>query len=171
MPPDRDSGIDELLAKQAIREVIYRYCRGVDRMDRETVRACFHDDAVDSHGSFQGDVEAMMDWMWSVMRKFDRTMHFIGNQLIELRGDVARCESYGVAYHRGDPATPHRNLISGFRYIDRLERRGDANWRIARRTVTTEWTRVDAPEHWWPVSDDFLMGSRGPEDPIFEPFD
>ena len=32
----------ELSDKQAITEVIYRYCRGLDRMDADLVRAVWH---------------------------------------------------------------------------------------------------------------------------------
>jgi hypothetical protein len=168
MADSLDSLVAELLAKQAIREVVLRYCRGVDRMDRELVRACFHDDAQDHHGNFQGGVDELLDWMWPLLAKYDHTMHLVGNLLIELRGDAARAETYGIAFHRGDPQKARRNLVSGFRYIDRFERRSN-EWRIARRTVTTEWTRVDAPEHWWTIGDDFLRGSRGPDDPVYEP--
>ena len=30
----------ELLAKQDIRDVLYRYCRGVDRRDYDMIRSC-----------------------------------------------------------------------------------------------------------------------------------
>jgi hypothetical protein len=33
--------IDQLLAKQEIYEVLVRYCRGIDRLDEELVRACY----------------------------------------------------------------------------------------------------------------------------------
>lgn len=166
----RDVAVAELLDKQAIREVVLRYCRGVDRLDRALVRSCFHADAEDHHGNFQGGVAELLDWMWPLLAKYDHTMHFVGNLLVELRGDAARVETYGMAFHRGDPQKPHRNLVSGFRYIDRFERRQD-EWRIAKRTVTTEWTRVDAPEHWWEIGGDFLRGSRGPDDPVYQPLD
>jgi hypothetical protein len=66
-------------------------------------------------------------------------MHLVGNQLVELAGDVARSETYGVAYHHGDPPDDHRrNFTTGFRYVDRFERR-DASWRIADRTTAIEW--------------------------------
>ena len=37
-----NAAVEELLAKQAIREVIYRYCRGLDRMDRALALSCWH---------------------------------------------------------------------------------------------------------------------------------
>jgi hypothetical protein len=166
----REAALDELLDKQAIHEVVLRYCRGVDRMDRELVRSCYHDDAVDHHGNFEGGVEELLDWMWQTTAKFDISMHLLGNQLIELHGDVARVETYGIAFHRGDPDKRHRNLTNGFRYIDRFERR-DGEWKIAQRVVVTEWTRVDDPADWWPVGDDFPKGVRGPDDLIRQPFE
>ena len=35
--------------RQAIHDVIVRYCRGVDRSDPDMVAAAFHDDAIDNH--------------------------------------------------------------------------------------------------------------------------
>ena len=56
----------------------------------------------------------------------------------DFHGDVARAESYGVAYHRKEGGEPRQNLSTGFRFVDRFERR-DGDWRIARRVATTEW--------------------------------
>jgi len=170
LSPRQEAALVALLDEREIREVVLRYCRGVDRLDRELVRSCFHEDATDSHGNFEGGVEPLLDWMWGVLTKFDSTMHFVGNLLIEVSADLerARAETYGVAFHRGDPDKPHRNLVNGFRYVDRFERR-DEVWRIARRTVVTEWTRVDVPEHWWPTPEGILCGVRGPGDPVYEP--
>ena len=41
-----DKVLEALLDKQAITEVIYRYCRGIDRFDFELVKSCFHADAI-----------------------------------------------------------------------------------------------------------------------------
>ena len=166
--PSADA-LTELLDKQAIAEVVLRYCRGVDRMDRELVRSCYHPDARDVHGSFQGDRDAYLDWVFDLLSRYDSTMHFVGNQLVEPRGDVARCESYGIAFHRGDLARPDKNLVTGFRFVDRFERRDDRVWRIAQRVATTEWARVDTPQDRWPVPDSFLTGRRDRDDPVYEP--
>ena len=163
-----EAELSALLEERELRTLLLRYCRGIDRLDRKLVRACFHDDAIDSHGNFEGDIEAVLDWMWGVLSKFDSTMHFVGNMLIDVDRDHARAETYAMAFHRGDPEKPHRNLINGFRYIDRLERR-NGTWRIARRTVVTEWSRVDAPEYWWPTPEGILCGSRDRGDPVYQP--
>jgi hypothetical protein len=166
------SGIDEavaaLAAKSEIEEVVLRYCRGIDRMDRELVRSCYHADAIDEHGSFTGGVDAFLDWVWALLARYEMTMHFIGNVLVELVGDAAVAESYGVAWHRSADPRPQWNLVTGFRYVDRFERRGDGAWRIARRVAVTEWSRVDAPRDRWQVPPTLRVGRRDRSDALYE---
>jgi len=44
-----ESALEELVARNAITEVLYRYCRGVDRRDWELLRSCYHPEAQDDH--------------------------------------------------------------------------------------------------------------------------
>ena len=71
MAKSQDAAIAELLDERAICKVVLRYCRGVDRMDRELVRSCFHDDAEDQHGNFRGNVDELLDWMWKILARYD----------------------------------------------------------------------------------------------------
>src|SRR5436190_257230 len=153
-PPMVDPNeLEGLVSERAIRQVLLRYCRGIDRMDQELVRSCYHHDAVDDHGSFRGSPDEYVAWAWRLLGRYDTTMHFLGNMLVEFDGDdvhTARAETYGIAFHRSADPDPRRNLIIGFRYVDRFERRpvdagGDPQWRIARRVCTTEWVQVDGP--------------------------
>ena len=166
------AGIDEalsaLVAKREIEEVVLRYCRGIDRMDRELVRSCYHADATDEHGSFRGGVEEFLDWVWRLLGRYETTMHFVGNVLVELAGDAAVAESYGVAWHTSADPRPQWNLVTGFRYLDRFERRDDAGWRIARRIVVTEWSRVDGPKDRWLPPPGFRRGRRDRADALYE---
>jgi len=135
--------IEDLLAKQEIADVIHRYARGIDRMDFDLVRSCYHPDAYDDHGAMKGDVDTFIDGARGFLPKFVATMHFMGNMLIDLDGDVARAETYAVAYHREQLADgAGRDDIWGIRYVDRFEKR-DGNWLIAHRVVAQEWRRVD----------------------------
>jgi hypothetical protein len=71
-------------------------------------------------------------------------MHLVANHLVELDGDRAVAETYGSAVHWGDPADdPRHNFTSGFRYVDRMQRR-DGRWAIAERWAVRDWTRSDA---------------------------
>src|SRR5215207_1086948 len=96
-----DTATRTVIDQQHIRDVIYRYCRGIDRCDYELVRSCYHPDAIDDHGDYVGDIEGFLDHVRQGLPRFERTMHFIGNVLVEVdaRGQRARAESYIVAYH------------------------------------------------------------------------
>jgi len=162
------SPTDELWAEAQIRKVLLRYARGIDRLDLDLVRTCYHPDATDSHGSFHGTVDEFLTWVERVLRRYDATMHLLGNPLVELddAGTAALVETYGIAFHRAAGGPPERNLVTGFRFIDRFERRAD-EWRIARRVATTEWSRVDRPDDWWPIPDGMLQGRRDRTDPVY----
>jgi hypothetical protein len=157
----------ELLARREIEDVILRYCRGVDRLDRELVRACYHPDASDEHGSFSGGVDAFLDWAFPLLARYASTMHFAGNVLIELAGDVAAAETYGIAFHRGASDEPRFNLITGFRFLDRFERRAGGPWKIAARVAVTEWSRRDDPAGRWPLPPGMRVGRRDRADALY----
>ena len=180
------AGWSRLVAKDAIRDVVYRYCRGIDRLDLDLVRSCYHSDGTDSHGSFEGGVDAYLAWVEPLLSRYDRTFHFIGNLLIDFdnptRGrvsprlasavadptvpTVACCESYGIAHHESAGGPTHANLVTGFRFIDRFEDRGKG-WAIASRTAVTEWSRKDDESGWWSPPEDFERGSRNGADPLY----
>lgn len=152
-----------------IRAVLLRYARGVDRLDLELVRSCYHPDATDSHGSFSGTVDEFLVWVERVLRRYDLTMHFLGNPLVEIDEHdpaTAYVETYGIAFHRSATGPPEHNLVTGFRFVDRFERR-EGRWGIARRVAVTEWSRIDRREDWWPIPAGILTGRRDREDPVY----
>ncbi len=161
-----DSGrLHELLDRRDIEDVVFRYCRGIDRIDRELVRSCYHPDASDDHGSFRGSVDEFLDWVFRLLARYSQTMHFVGNVLVELEGDVAAAETYGIAFHRSERNEPQLNLMTGFRYLDRFEKR-DGAWKIADRRVVIDWTRASLPGEAWSLEKAFgLRGGRREEDP------
>jgi hypothetical protein len=163
-----DPRLQALLDKQAIREVVYRYCRGIDRYDLELVRSCYHPGATDDHGSFSGPVDEFLLWVDRLLSRYTLTMHLVGNVLIELdeSGDTAACETYGVSLHKSDDPKPYMNLATGFRYLDRFERRDD-EWRIAERTAVGEWSLRIPAEAWWSIPESHLQGQRNPNDAIY----
>jgi hypothetical protein len=139
--------LETLLARQEIADVILRYARGIDRLDFDLVRSCYHDDAYDDHGMFRGNVDEFIAGAQRFLPRFVATMHFMGNMLIEVGVDGdeqrARAETYAVAYHRQLAEDGSgKDDVFGIRYVDRFERRG-GDWRIAHRVVATEWRRVD----------------------------
>jgi ketosteroid isomerase-like protein len=139
-----DAGkIETLVTRQEIADAIYRYARGIDRLDFDLVRSCYHPDAYDDHGSFAGTVEEFIAAAKNFLPQWTATQHFMGNMLIEIEGESACAETYAVAYHRREDEDGNgKDDIMGIRYVDRFEKR-DGAWKIAHRVVSTEWRRVD----------------------------
>ncbi|MCA9512242.1 MAG: nuclear transport factor 2 family protein, partial [Myxococcales bacterium] len=168
----RDGAATERLARagdaQAIRDVLARYWRGVDRRDAALVASTYHPDAFDDHGYYQGPVDGFVASLEpGVWGYFENTQHFAGQIDVELDGDArARVESYAEAHHvRSEPDGARRDLVYGLRYVDRFEKRG-GEWRIAHRICAWDWHRVD--EHvGLPLPDSYFRGRHSHEDPVF----
>jgi len=158
--------VASLAAKQEIYEVVLRYCRGIDRLDLDLVRDCYHEDGIDHHTGFDGPIEEYLPWVSGALARFAGTMHIVANHFAEQYGDTARAETYGTAVHWGDPpGEPRRNFTSGFRYVDRMERR-DGRWAIAERWAVREWTRSDAGRYLTREASG-PSGSRDRNDPLY----
>jgi 3-phenylpropionate/cinnamic acid dioxygenase small subunit len=163
-----DSSLRELIDRQAIRDCMRRYCRGVDRRDDELIRSVYHPDAIDDHGAFLGDREAFIEW--GHMRAATgpvATQHHITNHSCEIDGDTAHAETYYIYNARNRDATV---LAAGGRYLDRLERR-DGQWRIAHRYCVVEWAGSinEGPMPFGDIADVHANGapSRDREDPSY----
>jgi ketosteroid isomerase-like protein len=159
----------ELADREAIRECLYRYARGVDRLDADMVRSAYWPDAVDQHLEFTGNAEEFIAWSFPIMRMMDQTMHMIANVLMTIRGDVADIEAYFYGYHRVTIEGTKRDVIGAGRYIDRFEKRDD-EWRVAQRLVITDWFRTYPDSADWEtgmLGQRIDIGSRFPDDPSY----
>ncbi len=180
--------LGELLAKQAITEVIFRYARAIDRMDETLLRSVFHPGSRHSH-FFEGPSsdpglpsgpDAPGDFVafaLGVLSAYSRTHHQLGNTLIQMESATrANAETYFTAYHRmrprGDPLAAanaydtEMDYFVGGRYIDRFELR-DGDWKIVERTGMSDWLRLE-PASSQGFSDiaDHTIGKRAPDDRI-----
>jgi SnoaL-like domain len=136
--------IQELLDKQAIREAVLRFCRGVDRCDPHLLASAYHHDAVDEHGARTFAGGEIGPGIVELVRCSRLCIHQVTNQLIELHGpERAASETYFAVWqvleHNGSERF-HQGLG---RYIDRFERR-NGSWRIAHRLVIVDLNRVVA---------------------------
>ena len=154
------------MARTEITQVLYRYCRGVDRGDREMIRSVYHSDATDDHGSWSGLGVDFADYLVDSMASATLVgQHQIHNVLIEVDGELAACESYFLAFHPTTTAVGDTVLsIAAGRYLDRFERR-DGPWLIADRRVVLDWTRAQLTGEPWEAQPFFAAGGRGAADP------
>ena len=142
-----DQAIREAADERAIRHVLTRYTRAIDRFDMDLLRTVYHPDAYDDHGGYKGDVEGFIVYLQEVLPRFEGTQHFLGNMHIELDGDVAHTETYCQAWHHiaGEDGAPDHDSVAGLRYVDRFERR---DGRVAHRR-TADRARLDAQTTRW----------------------
>lgn len=123
-----------LEAKFAITEVLYRYCRALDRMDRPLADSVWHPGGTADYGpTFQGTAAGLLDMMWAGHAKLTGHSHQVTNVLIEVDGDEAASESYvtGTLWQTNDAGTLDHMVAVG-RYLDRWSCR-DGIWAIDHR--------------------------------------
>src|SRR5271163_4330590 len=92
--PMTQPDVEALADKQAIYEVVLHYCRGIDRLDMDMVRSCYHPGGVDHHTGFEGERDDYVAWVGTGLRRLKSTQHTVANHLVELDGDRARSETY-----------------------------------------------------------------------------
>jgi SnoaL-like domain len=152
--------------ERAIVASLHRYCRGIDRMDAELIRSAYHVDGYDDHGDyFRGGVQDYIAWVLPVLAtRFTSTMHTLSNITIQVDGDTAKVESYLIAYHVSAGTGALR--VFGARYVDRFEDRPDAGWRIAHRTLVSEWQTEQAGQ-FVPTPPGTVPAARDRSDPSY----
>jgi ketosteroid isomerase-like protein len=163
----------QLADREAIRDCLYLYARAVDRCDAELLREVYWPDAIDHHLDFSGTVAELVAWAIPRIRAMELGMHSISNILIRVNGAHAQVESYYHGIHTLiGPEGARRDIVATGRYLDRFERRDD-RWKIAERTVVTDYFRdyPDAPD--WSVGPFGMQAARGarhPQDMSYELF-
>ena len=141
MEPDLSAKIQELWDREQIHQCLLKYCRGVDRFDRELILKAFHPDCLDEHGKFVGTPEEFTEWALGQHGAAHLShQHCILNHTAEIDGDTAHAETYFMFVcmnRKGKPLT-----LGGGRYVDRLEKR-NGEWRIAARVTLRDWAMMD----------------------------
>jgi ketosteroid isomerase-like protein len=158
-PQPMPVGLQSLLDREAIRDCLLRYCRGIDRCDEQALRSAYWEDATDCHGAWNGSAAGFIEQALTRLRQGGRRVHQLTNVLIDLHGDVAAVESSFFAL-QATAAQPDRETFLCGRYVDRFERR-NGEWRVAARTVVYDWieerTRPELEQ-----DDAALFGARQP---------
>ena len=134
---------NELADREAIRDCLYRYSRGIDRCDMNLLKTAYWPGAMDHHTGFEGTIEEFVAWAEPKLKAMPHSVHMLGNILIQLQADVARVETYFWSVNVLAEGNVREVIVCG-RYLDRFERRSD-EWRIAERAVVHDWFR-EAPD-------------------------
>ncbi len=144
---DIETTVRWLKDRELIKELPQRYARGIDLIDFDMVRSNFHPDCQISGTVISGPLDPYLDWTEKELHKFEATMHFMGNQYIDLEegADAGHVETYAVGYHMRSDASGADDLILGLRYCDDVARFDD-RWLITARTAIPQWTRGAFPD-------------------------
>ena len=130
---------ETLAATLAVRDVLYRYARGVDRRDPALVASCFAPGAAYDGALAHGTIDDMLAALPAAMARYATTLHFMSEPAVTVDGAVARAETPTVAYHVL-PDTERLRTV-GVRYLDRFAV-GPSGWWIVARRVERCWERT-----------------------------
>jgi hypothetical protein len=138
-------GLARTIQDADIRQVLAKYCRGIDRMDSDLVLSCFWPPNGRSAsvvcGAFQGSPQDWVDYVFARVEGDLVTIHQLCQSLIAIEADEAEAETYFLARHIYEEDGAAAVMAVAGRYADRLEAR-------ARRDVIIDlrqFGRTDAP--------------------------
>lgn len=134
-----DPKLEELLDKQACLDVIHRYGRTQDWLDDAGHQTVFWPDADVDFGFFKGSGEDFVTTVMAHEREVPRRWHLCTSAMVQLDGNKARAECYGIAVGAREVDGVLQDSMFGGRYLDELEKR-DGEWRISKRTYILDWS-------------------------------
>ena len=148
---------------EGVRQALYRYARGVDRLDAALVADAFWPDAHISLGSiYTGVRDGFVAVAMGFMGMFAATRHDIGNILLAPRADGIGYEGHVRTWHRFADRPAELTVLG--RYIGRAERR-DGQWRLAEHGELMDWGEERAIEPgWFEANAELEKGQRGAAD-------
>ena len=173
--------LERLSDKEAIRDVIHRYCRAVDRCDLELHKSCYWPDSIDDHGFFGGNGIEFCEYVVPVLKEVHSSIHAITNTIIDFEGDRAFCESQWSVIHRLVDEEDSSRFLDYWhqgRYLDVMEKR-NGEWRIKVRHLVKDMDRLQRTNDLQqvlsaiggPRSDEAgnlaPYGARFPDDPVY----
>jgi hypothetical protein len=134
--------LQQLADRQVITELIYRYCRSVDRLDIPLGHSIWHQDAIADYGEFyQGDGRGVIDLICAQHLHTLHHSHQLSNIIIDLQGDRAASESYVTASLRLRRGEQLQHMSVWSRYIDRWSRR-NGRWGLDKRIAIRDFDEV-----------------------------
>lgn len=145
--PTPPAGLQDLLDRAAIMDIILSYATGVDRRDWALYRSIFTDRIEIDFSTWSGMKETIAADEWVAMVHntlacFDATQHTLTNLVITLDGDRARCVAAMTARHYlVESGIGTSQLLGGF-YTDDLVRTA-SGWRIAACNLVITWEEGD----------------------------
>lgn len=132
-----------------LRQLSVRYARGVDRRDTDTLLGVFERDAVltvhrpgPGGGTTEMRGHEQIAKVTTVIARFAKTFHFLGQSWYEADGDEATGEVHCLAHHLDREGAGATDQVMLIRYQDRYRRGTGGAWAITARQVLVDWIEV-----------------------------
>lgn len=129
--------------RSAVIETVIRYATALDARDFALLDEVFTADVTCDLGA--GPIEgreALRSALGRMLGGRGPSQHLLGNHVVEIEADAARCTSQVRAFAAGAGAAAGRTYELFGEYRDELERTPDG-WRIARRVMRVRHERGD----------------------------
>ncbi len=128
--------------RQAITDLLYRYCRAMDRIDHELGYSIWHEDGTADYGhNYQGTGRGFVDQVCVSHSHLLHHSHQVTNIMIDLDGDSAGSEAYVTATLRIEREGKLLQMTVISRYIDRWSKRA-GRWGIDHRIALMEMDEI-----------------------------
>ena len=151
--------------RQAITELLYRYCRAVDRIDPALGHSIWHNNSIADYGDFyHGDGACVIDLICQQHKKTLYHTHQMSNVIIQLDGDNAGSESYVTAVLRIQNGDETKQMTVWSRYIDQWSRQ-NGQWGLDKRIALRDLDEVHTITT---LSSASPAGTRDHNDPSYD---
>jgi 3-phenylpropionate/cinnamic acid dioxygenase small subunit len=136
---DLERTVQELVDRQQIADVLYRYASTIDYKDYTTMRTLFTDDAVGKYGDAEPihGADKIIAWIDSMTQDRAWQHHKLTVYHIDVDGDVAKTLTYHTS-HQTTVDDPDRVIVIVARYKDSLRREG-GTWKIFDKYMEVGW--------------------------------
>jgi hypothetical protein len=154
----------EIADRQAITDLIYRYCRSVDRLDIPLGHSIWHEDGQADYGEavYRGNGRGAIDHICAQHLHTLHHSHQVSNIVIELDGDRAGSESYVAANLRMKRGDQLLQMSVWGRYIDQWSCR-NGRWGLDNRISVRDFDEIREVKAMY----DHDVGSRDRSDPSY----
>ena len=153
-----------LADRQTITDLIYRYCRSVDRLDIPLGHSVWHADGIADYGKdvYQGVGRGSIDHICAQHKHTLYHSHQMSNIIIELNGDKAGSESYVTANLRMKRGEQLLQMSVWSRYVDSWSRRNGV-WGLDKRIAIRDFDEVREVKAMY----EHAVGQRDYSDPSY----
>src|SRR5262249_39413971 len=104
LPSSDDPAVQYLLDRAGISDVTARSSWPIDRRDFGMLGRCFRADAHAEYGDTTLEsADGVVDHLRAAADQVHGSSHFLGNQLVNVDGAVARADTYAYVSHQDEP--------------------------------------------------------------------